>query len=68
VLYNPKEYSAFEGALERSGGPSGEPGVWFDPAVVDDERWRARWNGIGDVEVRVTPTRIVLVRKDTRTL
>ena len=37
------------------------PGAWFDPAVGDDPRWLDRWHGVGKVEVRVSPSRIVIV-------
>jgi hypothetical protein len=58
ALYTPKEYSAYEGVLETE-----EPGVWFDPAVREDPRWMERWEDAGKVELRLTPTRIVLVRR-----
>ena len=61
VLSDPTEYEAYEGVLEASGGPDGSPGAWFDPAVGDDPRWRGRWSSVGRVEVRMSPTRIVLV-------
>lgn len=59
ALYAPKEYSAYEGALEKE-----EPGVWFDPAVREDSYWRERWQDADKVEIRLTPTRIVLVRRN----
>lgn len=61
ALDRPSDYEAYEGALERNGGPDGAPGVWFDPAVADDLRWRGRWSQVGKVEVRLSPTKIVLV-------
>lgn len=67
TLRDPKEFNAYEGAVERSDGgsevPAGAPGVWFDPAVQDDERWKARWDAAERVELRVSPSRIVLVRR-----
>lgn len=59
TLHNPREYSAYEGAVEVDG----RPGVWFDPAVQDDPRWGSRWSGVEKVELRLTPTRIVLIRR-----
>ena len=57
VLHHPKEYSAYEGVLETT-----RPGVWFDPAVDDDRCWKERWSRTDRVELRLTPTRIVLIR------
>jgi hypothetical protein len=57
TLHDPQDYSSYEGVIEPDGS-----GVWFDPAVRDDRRWRARWSEVGRVEMRLTPTRIVLVR------
>ena len=61
ALAAPTEYEAYEGALELDGGPRGSPGAWFDPAVEDDPRWQDRWSRVGRVEVRLSPTKIVLV-------
>ena len=61
ALSDPAEYGTYEGVLEPGGGPGGSPGAWFDPAVGDDPRWRDRWSGVGRVEVRLSPSRIVLV-------
>lgn len=61
VLRDPRDYNSFEGAFEPD-GPGG-PGVWFDPAVADDPRWRDRWSQSSRVEVRLSPTRIVLLRR-----
>ena len=58
VLHDPPDYSSYEGVLEPVG-----PGVWFDPEVHDDPRWQKRWAGTQRVELRLTPTRIVLVRR-----
>jgi hypothetical protein len=65
VLSNPADYASYEGVLEPDGGPGGCPGAWFDPAVEDDPRWRGRWSRIGRVEVRLSPTKIVLVGNDS---
>ena len=62
TLYEPKEFSSYEGVLEPEG-----PGVWFDPEIASDPRWQKRWSGTERVELRLTPTRIVLLRRgDTR--
>ena len=58
TLHDPQEYASFEGVLETEG-----PGVWFDPAVGDDPRWQKRWDGTERVELRVTPTKIILLRR-----
>ena len=58
VLQDPQDYSSYEGVLEPVG-----PGVWFDPEVRDDPRWQKRWAGTQRVELRLTQTRIVLVRR-----
>ena len=58
MLHEPREYSSYEGVIEPRG-----PGIWFDPAVGDDKRWQKRWNGTERVEMRLTPTRIVLLRR-----
>src|SRR5918997_6934066 len=58
TLYDPKDFSSYEGVLEPSG-----PGVWFDPEVGSDPRWQKRWNSTERVELRLTPTRIVLLRR-----
>ncbi len=61
ALAEPIDYEAYEGVLEATGGPGGSPGAWFDPAVEDDPRWQGRWSRVGRVEVRLSPTKIVLV-------
>jgi hypothetical protein len=58
ALADPTDYGAYEGVLESDASAAG---AWFDPAVGDDPRWRDRWRGVGRVEVRVSPTRIVIV-------
>jgi hypothetical protein len=58
TLHDPQDYSSYEGVLEPEG-----PGVWFDPEVGNDPRWQKRWNSIERVELRLTPTRIVLLRR-----
>ena len=58
TLHNPQEYSSYEGVLEPEG-----PGIWFDPEVGNDPRWHKRWKSIERVELRLTPTRIVFLRR-----
>ena len=58
TLHDPQDFSSYEGVLEPSG-----PGVWFDPEIGADPRWQKRWNGTERVELRLTPTRIVLLRR-----
>lgn len=59
VLYEPKDYASFEGSVENSE----TPGVWFDPSVGDDPHWKSRWDNAGKVEMRLTPSKIVLIRR-----
>ena len=61
TLHDPQDYSSYEGVLEPSG-----PGVWFDPEVGNDPRWQKRWSGTERVELRLTPTRLVLLRRGGR--
>jgi hypothetical protein len=56
TLYDPKDFSSYEGVLEAEG-----PGVWFDPEIGSDPRWHMRWKGTDRVELRLTPSRIVLL-------
>jgi hypothetical protein len=58
TLHDPKDYSSYEGVLEPEG-----PGVWFDPEIGIDPRWHKRWSSTERVELRLTPTRIVLLRR-----
>ena len=58
TLHDPKDYSSYEGVLEPEG-----PGIWFDPEISSDPRWQKRWNSTERVELRLTPTRIVLLRR-----
>ena len=58
TLHDPQDFSSYEGVLEPEG-----PGVWFDPEIGSDPRWQERWNGTERVELRLTPTRIVLLRR-----
>jgi hypothetical protein len=58
TLHDPQDYSSYEGVLEPEG-----PGVWFDPEVGSDPRWQKRWKSTERVELRLTPTRIVFLRR-----
>jgi hypothetical protein len=58
TLHDPQDYSSYEGVLERTG-----PGIWFDPEIGSDPRWHKRWSSTERVELRLTPTRIVLLRR-----
>ena len=58
TLYDPREFSSYEGVLEPTG-----PGIWFDPEIGSDPRWHKRWSTTERVELRLTPTRIVLLRR-----
>jgi hypothetical protein len=57
-LYAPQDFSSYEGVLEPDG-----PGVWFDPEIGNDPRWQKRWKSTERIELRLTPTRIVLLRR-----
>jgi hypothetical protein len=65
TLADPADYESYEGVLEPDGGPEGCPGAWFDPAVEDDPRWQNRWSQVGRVEMRLSPTKIVLVDRNS---
>ena len=58
TLYDPREFSSYEGVLEPEG-----PGVWFDPEIGSDPRWQKRWSDTERVELRLTLSRIVLLRR-----
>ncbi len=58
ILYDPKDYTIYEGVMES--GESGN-GIWFDPSVADDPQWKSRWSRVEAVEVHVTPTCIALI-------
>ena len=58
TLYEPEEYSSYEGVLDSEGS-----GVWFDPEIGTDPCWRERWRSTDRVELRLTPTRIVFLRR-----
>jgi hypothetical protein len=58
TLHDPKDFTSFEGVLEPAG-----PGVWFDPEISNDPHWQKRWSSTEMVELRITPTRIVLLRR-----
>jgi len=58
TLYDPQDFSSYEGVLELKG-----PGVWFDPEIGNDPRWQKHWKYTERVELRLTPTRIVFLRR-----
>ena len=58
TLYDPKDYSTYEGVIEPEG-----PSIWFDPEVGNDPRWQKRWKSTERVELRITSTRIVFLRR-----
>jgi hypothetical protein len=58
TLYDPKDFSSYEGVLDPEG-----PGVWFDPDIGSDPSWHNRWKSTERVELRLTPTRIVFLRR-----
>jgi hypothetical protein len=58
TLYDPKDFSSYEGVLDPEG-----PSVWFDPEIGSDPRWHERWSGAERVELRLTPSRIVFMRR-----
>ena len=58
TLHDPKDYSTYEGVIEPEG-----PSIWFDPEVGNDLRWQKRWKSTERVELRLTPTRIVFLRR-----
>jgi hypothetical protein len=58
TLYDPQDFFSYEGVLEPE-----SPGVWFDPEIGSDPLWQKRWSSTERVELRLTPTRIVLLRR-----
>ena len=50
--------SIFEGVLDH--GERDGWGLWFDPAVADDQIWREHWAGVESVTVKVAEDAIVL--------
>lgn len=62
-LSEPENYGSYEGVVERTE----KTGIWFDPAVYDDPRWRKGWETASQVELHLLPDRIVLIRdRDAR--
>jgi hypothetical protein len=58
TLHDPQDYSSYEGVLEPEG-----LSVWFDPEVDSDPCWQKRWKSTERVELRLTPTSIVFLRR-----
>ncbi|MDX5892705.1 hypothetical protein [Rubrobacter radiotolerans] len=52
------EHSSYEGVLEEG------PGLWFDPSVNEDERWKKNWSDVNDVDIHITASRIYIVRHE----
>lgn len=58
-LVEPDDYALYEGVVE-----TGELiGVWIDPAIEDDPRWKRRWASAEKLDLYLLPDRIVLVRR-----
>lgn len=51
----------YEGVLEKR---DGRYAIWFDPSVTDSVAYEEGWKSLEGVEVRVTPERIVLLRRE----
>jgi hypothetical protein len=66
ALAEPSDYEAYEGVIEFSGLPDRALGTWFDPAVADDPRWQRHWSQVGKVEVRLSPTKVIIVGRGRR--
>jgi hypothetical protein len=66
TLVEPTDYAAYEGVLEMNSPDGHGPGAWFDPSVGDDRRWKARWDRVERVEVRVSRDKIVLLPRSKR--
>jgi hypothetical protein len=58
TLHDPKDFSSYEGVLDPEG-----PGIWFDPEIGSDPRWQKRWRSTERVELRLTPSKIVFLRR-----
>lgn len=60
-VYDPTDYSSFEGVIETSEGT----GVWLDPEVGADAYWKKSWSDVNDVDLHITPTRIYIIKRDS---
>ena len=58
TLYGPQDFSLLRRRARTRG-----PGVWFDPEISNDPRWQKCWKSTERVELRLTPTRIVFLRR-----
>ncbi|MGH3088959.1 MAG: hypothetical protein ACRDSJ_16780 [Rubrobacteraceae bacterium] len=56
-LHDPTEYSSYEGVVEGEG-----PGIWFDPEVGEDGRWKERWSKTDRVDLHVTAKKIYILK------
>lgn len=57
-----QDHSVFEGVLEH--GEESGYGLWLDPAVADDPRFKRGFAGVSDINVSVEKDRIVLTAAD----
>ena len=55
----PVDYGVYEGVVERGEGT----GIWFDPGVSDDPRWKGRWENASRVDLYLMDSRIVLLAR-----
>lgn len=51
----------YEGVLEER---DGRYAIWFDPSVADSLAYGGGWENLEGVEVRVSPDRIILLRRE----
>jgi hypothetical protein len=54
----------YEGVLEER---EGRYAIWFDPGVSDSEAYGESWGNLERIEVRVSPEKIVLLRRSVET-
>jgi len=66
AIADPTDFARYEGVLETRGPDGQGPGAWFDPSVGDDRRWKARWDGVDRVEIRISRDKIVLLPRGKR--
>lgn len=51
----------YEGVLEQR---NGRYAIWLDPSAADSDTYRKVWEEVESVEVRVSPERIILLRRE----
>lgn len=54
----------YEGVLEQR---DGRYAIWLDPSAADSDAYRKVWGEVESVEVRVSPERIILLRREQAT-